>query len=89
LVDIVLVVATRECNKCRACEAMVRRLLEKHPGELCFRKVRDDAPEADEFGVVMPPMLVVSGVLVTAGRVPDERGLAAVVERMLEGSKAK
>jgi len=88
LVDIVLVVATRECNKCRACEAMVGRLLGKHPGELSFRKVRDDAPEADEFGVVMPPMLVVNGVLVTAGKIPDERGLGAMVERMLEGSKA-
>lgn len=74
-----MVAAPRECPKCRKTEEVVRRLEAKHPGSIAFRKVSTDSPEAEQIGVVMPPMLLVDGILVSAGRVPDEAGLDRLI----------
>lgn len=82
-VTITLVSALRECNKCNACEAMIRRLQERFPGRIVFHKVRADDPEAAEYGVLMPPMLILDGFLLSAGNVPIESGLVTLVAEQL------
>ena len=78
-----MIVAPRKCKKCEACEAMIGRLEEQHPGRIEFRRVPADSPEASAFGVVMPPMLIVDDFIAGAGNVPREDGLAKIVARQL------
>lgn len=82
---ITLITALRECDKCRRCEAMVQRLQSQWPGRIVLRKVKADAPEAEQYGVIMPPMLVVGKFIAAAGRVPREDGLTRLVAAELEG----
>ena len=80
---ITLVVALKECPKCRKCEAMIARLQERYPGRIEFKRVPADSPDAEQFGVVMPPMLLVEDFLLSAGSVPRESGLIALVAEQI------
>ena len=67
----------------KACEAMVARFQERYPGQINYRKVPADAPEAADFGVVMPPMLLLDDMILCAGKVPVESGLAQLLANEL------
>jgi hypothetical protein len=64
---------------------MMRRIMAEHPGRIEFTKIRADAPEAADYGVVMPPMLVIDGFIACAGRVPRESGVRKIMSRKLPG----
>ncbi len=78
-IPITLIVGLTECRKCRECEAMLGRLQERYPGQLVVCTVPADDPRAEQYGVVMPPMVIVDDFVVSAGRVPPESAL----ERLL------
>ena len=84
-VTVSLIVAVKECPKCRKCEAMIGRLLQEFPDRIDYRKVRGDSPEAEEYGVIMPPMMVLDGVMLAAGRVPRESKIRQLVADRLGG----
>lgn len=81
---ITLITAPRECDRCRRCEEMVQRLQARWPGRIVLRKVKADAAEAEQYGVVMPPMLIVGNFLAAAGKVPREDALARIVAMEVE-----
>jgi len=81
---VTLVSAPQGCAKCAACEAMLGRLSERFAGRLDIRKYTTEDAEAEIYGVVMPPLLVVDGFLVTMGSVPDESRLAQLIQKKLE-----
>lgn len=83
-VEVVLVAALKECPKCLACEEMIGRLQAQHPGAIVLRKVRADDPEAESYGVVMPPMLIVGDFIACAGKVPIESALDKLITNELE-----
>jgi len=83
-ITITLINAPHPCPKCAACQAMVARLQERHPGRIEFRQIQADGPEAADFGVIMPPMLLLGDFIVSAGNVPRETGLTKLVERELQ-----
>ena len=62
---------------------MVARLQERYPGRIEFRQYPADAPEAEEFGVIMPPMMLLEDFIVTAGKVPIESGLTKLIAKQL------
>ena len=82
-VTIILVSALKPCKKCQDCEAMIKRLQEQFPGQIEYRKIRADDPEAEDYGVVMPPMMILDDFLVSAGNVPIESGLKQIIEEQL------
>ncbi|PIZ37493.1 MAG: hypothetical protein COY42_24110 [Armatimonadetes bacterium CG_4_10_14_0_8_um_filter_66_14] len=86
-VTITLITALHECPKCAKCEAMIGRLMEVHPGGIEFRKVPADAPEAADYGVVMPPMVIVDDFIACAGKVPLEGAFAKLVANQLAGEQ--
>lgn len=81
--SIQLISSPTGCPKCAKCEVLVLRLMTAHPGRIDYAKVLSDSPDAEGFGVVMPPMLIVDGVILCAGRVPSEAKLAAFVDARL------
>jgi hypothetical protein len=62
---------------------MIGRLQQAHPGGIDFRKVPADAPEAADYGVVMPPMVIVDDFIACAGKVPIESAFARLVAGQL------
>lgn len=83
-VEITLISALKPCAKCEACRQIVRRLEERYPGQIASREVRADDPEAAQYGVVLPPMLLLGDVIVAFGRPPREEKLAAVIATRLK-----
>jgi len=82
-VRIKLITATHECPKCAKCETIIGRLMERYPGKIEFRKFPADTPEAEEYGVVMPPMVIVDEFIACAGNVPREGALENLVAAQL------
>jgi DNA-binding transcriptional MerR regulator len=68
------------CLKCIQAERIARRLAERHPGRVVVRKYDVLSPEADRYGVMMTPTVIVNGEVVASGK-----GLAANrLEQLLE-----
>lgn len=82
-VKVTLIGAPKKCAKCIACEELVARLQERFPGVIDFHQHTTDDAEAAEFGVVMPPLLVVGNLIVAMGAVPDEDKVAQLIEKQL------
>jgi hypothetical protein len=78
-----MVAAPRKCKKCEACTAMIDRLQAQFPGRIVFRVIPAADPEAEDYGVVMPPMLILDDFLVSAGNVPVESGLVQLITQQL------
>lgn len=83
-VKITLIGAPKKCAKCEACEALVSKLQDRFPGLIDFHQHTTDDAEAAEFGVVMPPFLVVGNFIVAMGAVPEEEKVAQLIEKQLE-----
>jgi hypothetical protein len=84
---VTLIIAPRKCEKCEKCQALIVRLQERFPGRLEYHEHTTDDEAADQFGVVLPPLLVVGDFIVAMGSVPEEDGLAQLIQRKL-GSPA-
>ena len=65
------------------CIRMGGRLQEKWPGRIEFTVIPAESPEVADFGVIMPPMLLVKDFIVAAGKVPVESGLVKLVAKEL------
>lgn len=78
-----MVSALRPCKKCEACRKLAARLQELFPGRIEYREFKANSPEAAQYGVIMPPMLVIDDFIVSSGNVPVESGLVQVVAEML------
>ena len=80
---ITLIATPRGCRKCAASEELVARLLERHPGRIEYHRITTEDEAAAQYGVVMPPMLIVGDLVVATGRVPREDLLERYVAQQL------
>ena len=71
------------CRKCRATEVVLRELAEARAGQVSVRVIRRDEPEAQPYGAVLTPMVVINGKVLCAGMVPVKSGLQKLLEREL------
>ena len=84
---VTLIIAPRKCEKCAKCQALIARLQERFPGRLDYHLHTSEDEAADQFGVVLPPLLMVGDFIVAMGSVPEEDKLAQLIQRKL-GSPA-
>jgi hypothetical protein len=76
---IVLVVAERECAKCREAKEVLGRIAGRFPDvEVTSLTVTD--PAAAAYGIVMAPTTILDGTIIASGRPPNEARLAAFLE---------
>jgi hypothetical protein len=78
-----MISALKPCKKCDACREMVARLQARFPGRIEYCEFRADAPEAAQYGVIMPPMLIMDDFIVASGNVPVESGLTRLLASQL------
>ena len=84
-VELLLIRSDPPCRRCRRAEEVLRAAAEARPGEVAFRSVRRDEPEAAAYGAVLTPMVVMNGKIVCAGMAPTAAGLDALIARELRG----
>lgn len=80
---ITLIVTPKKCPKCYQCEDLVARLLAQFPGQLEFTELDTSAEAVQQFGVVLPPMLLLDDFIVAAGNIPRYEALVKLVTAKL------
>jgi hypothetical protein len=80
---ITLIVTPKKCPKCFQCEDLVARLLEHFAGQLEFVELDTTAEEVQQFGVVLPPMLLIDDFIAAAGKVPIYDALVKLITAKL------
>jgi len=71
------------CLKCIQAERIARRIAERHPGRVVVRKHDILSPEADRYGVMMTPTVIVDGEVVSSGKGLSANRLEQLLERYL------
>jgi len=71
------------CLKCIQAERIARRIAERHPGRVVVRKHDVLSDEADRYGVMMTPTVVVNGEVVASGKGLSANRLEQLLERHL------
>lgn len=76
---------TPPCANCRRAEAQARKAAERFPGRVEVVKLDALGPEAEPYGIMTTPLVVVGGQVVGAGKVVPAEKLASTIEKELGG----
>jgi hypothetical protein len=80
-VEIVLIHNDPPCKKCLDTKAVIEGALAEAEVDAEMRELHTGTPEAAAFGVVIPPMVLVNGKVVSAGFVPVRSGLVKLIRK--------
>ncbi len=83
-VEILIIESVEPCDQCQRAEAIAQQLVQKYEG-VTMRTITVLDEEADRYGVVMTPTVVVNGVIVAVRRAPDPERLERLVQKFLGG----
>jgi len=76
---------TPPCANCKRAEAQAQRAAERFPGQVEVVKLDALGPEAEQYGLVTTPLVVVGEEVVGAGKVVPAAKLASIIEKKLGG----
>jgi len=74
---------TPPCAKCKRAEREARKAAEEFPGQVEVQKVDALGREAEAFGMIVTPTVVVNGEVVGSGRVVPADRLAEHIRSIL------
>lgn len=75
---------TPPCANCKRAEAEARKAAEQFPGQVEVVKLDALGPEADAYGIISTPMVVVGEQIVGRGRVVPADKLVPIIKTALE-----
>ncbi len=75
---------TPPCANCKRAEAQARLAAERFPGRVEVVHLDALGPEAEAYGLVLTPMVVVGDEVVGSGKVVPAEKLVAVLAKKLE-----
>jgi len=76
---------TPPCATCKRAEEFARPAAERFPGRVEVVKLDALGPEAEPYGIISTPLVVVGGEVAGMGKVVPPDQLAAIIERKLGG----
>jgi thiol-disulfide isomerase/thioredoxin len=76
---------TPPCANCKRAEAQAEKAAEQFPGQVEVVKLDALGPEAEQYGLVITPMVVVGEEVVGTGKVVPAAKLASIIEKKLGG----
>lgn len=85
MVQIKVFGTTPPCANCKRAEEQAMRAAERFPGQVEVLKLDALGPEAEAYGLMTTPLVVVADEVVGMGRVVSADRLAAIIQRKLEG----
>ncbi|MCS7223202.1 MAG: thioredoxin family protein [Armatimonadetes bacterium] len=83
-VEILIIESIEKCDQCVRAEEVAYALAQKD-GDISVRVITVLDPEADRYGVVMTPTVVVNGVIISVRRAPDPERLEMLIEKIKGG----
>jgi protein-disulfide isomerase len=85
MVTVTIFGTTPPCAKCKRAEQEARKAAERFPGQVEVRKLDALGPEADKFGMIVTPTVVVGDKVVGSGKVVLADQLVAYISKTLGG----
>jgi predicted thioredoxin/glutaredoxin len=76
---------TPPCANCKRAEEFARKAAERFPGRVEVVKLDALGPEAEQYGIISTPLVVVGGEVAGMGKVVPPDKLVAIIERKLGG----
>ena len=76
---------TPPCVSCKRAEDQARKAAEKFPAQVEVLKLDAMGPEAEAFGMMTTPLVVVGEEVVGAGKVVPAAKLVSIIEKKLGG----
>jgi len=76
---------TPPCANCKRAEGQAEKAAEQFPGQVEVVKLDALGPEAEQYGLMTTPLVVVGDELVGKGKVVPASQLVSVIERQLGG----
>ena len=73
------------CANCKRAEAQARKAAEQFPDQVEVIKLDALGPEAESYGIMMTPLIVVGEEVVGAGKVMPAEKLVPIIEQKLRG----
>jgi len=85
VIAVTLIASVPPCDKCIATDAMMKRMIAKaeFQGKIQYRKLTIFDEEAEEYGVVMTPMLIADDVVLAVGKAPIESKLEELLGKLI------
>ncbi len=88
MIEVKVYGTTPPCANCKRAEKAARQAAEQFPGRVVVVKKDIMSDEAQSYGVVMTPLIVVDDEVVGAGRVVPSAQLVPVLQRHLDAGAA-
>ena len=76
---------TPPCANCMRAEKQARAAAEQFPGQVEVVKLDAMGPEADAYGIMSTPLVVIGDEVVGRGKVVPAKRLAAMIKQRLGG----
>lgn len=76
---------TPPCANCKRAEKQAQDAAEQFPGQVVVVKLDALGPEAERYGLVTTPLIVIGDEVVGAGKVVPASQLVAIIESRLGG----
>ncbi len=76
---------TPPCAKCKRAEQEAQKAANKFPGQVEVRKLDALGPEADKYGMIVTPTVVIDDQIVGSGKIVPADQLVAHINRLLGG----
>lgn len=76
---------TPPCAKCKRAEREARKAAEQFPGQVEVVKLDALGPEAEAYGLMVTPTVVIDDEIIGTGKVVPAEQLAAHIRRVLGG----
>jgi len=76
---------TPPCANCKRAEAQAERVAERFPGQVEVVNLDALGPEAEQYGLMTTPLIVVGEEVVGAGKVVPAARLVSIIEKKLGG----
>ncbi|MBE9507566.1 MAG: thioredoxin family protein [Chloroflexi bacterium] len=76
---------TPPCANCKRAEAQAERAAERFPGQVEVVKLDALGPEAEQYGLMTTPLVVIGEEVVGAGKVVPAAKLVSIIEKKLGG----
>ena len=76
---------TPPCANCKRAEEQARKAAAQFPGQVEVMKLDAMGPEAQQYGIMMTPLVVIADEVVGSGRVVPAGQLVELIKRKLGG----
>jgi hypothetical protein len=85
MVTVTVFGTTPPCAKCKRAEQEALKAAERFPGQVEVRKLDALGPEADKFGMIVTPTVVVGDKVVGSGKIVPADQLVTYISKTLGG----